>query len=280
MVWSFVVGVLVVMVPYLLWCFSDASHRASFQTTYLPNNPESLKWRMIAELDRWSDFLGLGSQRVSLPLHIPFRLHIVVAIAAAFIVLLRARRKLALSLLVLFLVNLAWWLPMVNKTSRYIAVLAPISAILLGAVFAISSTRRTRLAWAAAIGMVVVTQLAGNIYWVYKYRIADYPAVARQLQAAIPPGASVYSITTFWMALPDRTFYAYDRTPFAFARDRLKPEYIILYDRVMVAGSGRGQDEFGDLRRDLTELAHAQGTLVTRVSNGFYGDMEVYHVSW
>jgi hypothetical protein len=280
MVWAFALGVAMLLVPYLVWCFSDAAHVANFQNIYVSKAHEPLRERLVGELDRWSDFIGLGSQRVSLPLRIPARIHIAAAIAAALIFLLRVRRKLALSLLALFLINIVWWLYLVNKGPRYITLVAPLFAILFGCALASSAARRTRLAWTAVVAVVVLTQVAGNFYWIFRYRNADYPAVARQLRAAIPPAASVYGITTFWLALHDRTYYAYDRTPFEFARDRLQPEYLILNDRVMVQGSGHGTDDFRDLRQKLTRVARERGTLVARVPNGFYGDLEIYRVSW
>jgi hypothetical protein len=280
MVWAFALGVAMLLVPYLVWCFSDAAHVANFQNSYVSKAHEPLRERLVGELDRWSDFIGLGSQRVSLPLRIPARIHIAAAIAAALIFLLRVRRKLALSLLALFLINIVWWLYLVNKGPRYITLVAPLFAILFGCALASSAARRTRLAWTAVVAVVVLTQVAGNFYWIFRYRNADYPAVARQLRAAIPPAASVYGITTFWLALHDRTYYAYDRTPFEFARDRLQPEYLILNDRVMVQGSGHGTDDFRDLRQKLTRVARERGTLVARVPNGFYGDLEIYRVSW
>ena len=276
----FAIGVAVSIVPYLGWCFSNPAHVANFQSVYVSRTHEPLMERVVGELDRWSDFIGLGSQRVPLPLHIPVRIHIVAAIAAAFIFLLRGRRKLALCLLALFLINVVWWIYMVNKGPRYIVVVAPLFAILLGCALASSATQRTRMAWAVVAGVIAVTQLAGNFYWIYKYRNADYPSVARELRAAIPPDASVYSITTFWLALYDRTYYAYDRTPFEFARDRLKPDYLILNDRVMVQGSGHGEDNFRDLRQKLTRIVRQRGFLVGRISNDFYGNLEIYRVSW
>jgi len=269
----FAMGVAVSIVPYLFWCFSNPAHVANFQSVYVSPIREPLMERIVGELDRWSDFIGLGSRRVPLPFHIPVRIHIAAAIAAAFIFLLRVRRKLALCLLAVFLI-------MVNKGPRYIVAVAPLFAILFGSALASSVTQRTRMAWAVVAGVIAVTQLAGNFYWIYKYRNADYPSVTRELRAAIPPDASVYSVTTFWLALYDRTYYAYDRTPFEFARDRLKPDYLILNDRVMVQGSGHGEDDFRELRQKLTQFVRQRGSLVGRISSDFYGNLEIYHVSW
>jgi hypothetical protein len=95
--------------------------------------------------------------------------------------------------------------------------------------------------------LVLLTQVGGNAYWLYRYRGANYQTVSRQLQSIVPPGASVYGIETFRMALIDRVYYAYDRTPLDFAVEKLHPQYMILYDRVMMNGSGHGEDNFADL---------------------------------
>ncbi len=275
----FTLGVVVALTPYLVWCFWDAAHIASFRTAWIDKAQEPFMARIIGEPDRWADFAGFGSQRVAVPLHIPFRIHIVAALIAAFLTLASLRPKLASWLFILLLINAGWWLLMVGKGPRYMTAVSPLFAILFGVVVS-SSSGRTRRVWSAIVGVVLLTQVAGNAYWIYRYRDADYPSVASQLQAAIPPAASVYGITTFWLALHDRTYYAYDRTPFEFARDRLKPEFVILNDRVMVHGSGHGADEFHDLRSKLTGLAHQRGTLVAVVSNAFYGDLEIYRLSW
>src|SRR5207248_1686488 len=96
------------------------------------------------------------------------------------------------------------------------------------------------------------------------------------LRRIIPETASVYGVITFWMALHDRKYYAFDRTPWDFASSKLQPEYLILYDRVMLHGSGQGVDDFATLRGQLTAFVKEHGTLAGRVSNEFYGDLEIY----
>jgi hypothetical protein len=275
----FAVGVAVALTPYLVWCFSDAAHIASFTTAWIQKAREPLLLRIVGERDRWADFAGFGSQRVALPRHIPFRIHLVAAVVAAFFALVRLRPKLGSALLALLLINAGWWLCLVGKGPRYMTVVSPIFAILFGVVVS-ASAGRTRLVWKAVVAGVLLTQIAGSTYWIYRYREADYPSVSSQLRVAIPPGSSVYGITTFWLGLSDRIYYAYDRTPFEFARDRLKPEFVILNDRVMVQGSGHGADEFRDLRAQLGQVTRERGSRVAVVSNEFYGNLEVYRLSW
>jgi hypothetical protein len=58
----------------------------------------------------------------------------------------------------------------------------------------------------------------------------------------------------------------------------LHPQYLILWDRVMMHGSGTGVDDFRELRGQLTAFARDHATLVAKVPNEFYGDLEVYKV--
>lgn len=280
LVWVFVITALSPIVPYVLWCFSDAAHIAGFRDMFVAKAGEPLRERIFGEADRWSDFIGLGSQRVALPFRVPLRLHIPIILTCAFVFLFRRNRKIAIPALTVLAVNIAWFFYMVNKGPRYLALLSPLFAIVLGYLVAQSRQERWHKLAVAALGLVLLTQLAGNAYWLYKSRAADYPGIARELQQIVPPQASVYGATTFWMALHDRTYYAYDRTPFEYAVTRLRPQYLILYDRVMAHGSGHGDDDFVKLRTDATNFVQTHGQFAGKVSNDFYGDMEVYRVSY
>jgi len=280
MVWTFVLAAAVPVAAYTAWCFSNPAHIASFRGIYISKAAEPFRERIVGELDRWSDFIGLGSQRVLLPVRVPLRAHLALIQGAAFVYLFRARRKLAISMAVLLTANLLWFVYMVNKGPRYLVLLSPLFAIVLGWVLAELFNRRVRLLAVGGLALVLLSQVAGNAYFIYKFRTADYPAVARQLRAIIPPRSSAWGITTMWMALSDRTYYAYDRTPLDFAVQKLKPEYLILFDRVMANGSGHGKDDFARLRAQATELVRKRGTLAGRVSNEFYGEMEIYRITY
>jgi hypothetical protein len=74
--------------------------------------------------------------------------------------------------------------------------------------------------------------------------------------------------------------WSYFRTPRDYTVENLKPDYLVLNDRVMVGGFGYGDDDFGDLRKAANEFARKEGTLVGQVKSAFYGDLDVYHVNW
>lgn len=279
--WSYLLGLVISIAPYGLWMASDEAHRAGFRATYMSHAVGSSLWhRLAGETERLSDFVGLGSQRVPLPFHIPYRLHIVLIIAGALVYLFRKRPRLAGEIAVLLGINFLWWVFMVNKSPRYITTLAPVLVAVVSMALAAAAKDARWRRPAIAVGLLFgVSQLAGNAFLLYRYRNADYEAVTRGLRAAIPAGAPAYGIITFYLALNDRTYYSYDRTPFAYAVANLRPGYLILYDRVMMHGSGRGEDDYRELRNQATEFVKAHATLAARVSNGFYGDLEVYRVN-
>jgi 4-amino-4-deoxy-L-arabinose transferase-like glycosyltransferase len=279
LVWAFVCGAALAILPYAAWCFSDQAHIQSFRDVYMVKAGAPLRDRLLGEADRWGDFIGLSTQRVSIPVRIPVRLHIAMILAAAFVFLFRKRREVAIPMAILVLLNVLWWLYLVNKGPRYLALISPVFAIVLSYLVA-SAASRWRRVIVALCALVLLTQAAANAYWVYRYRSADYSAVTRHLRRIVPPGASVYGATTFWMALYDRSYYAYDRTPLDYATGTLHAEYMILNDRVMVNGSGHGQDDFADLRTNAAAFVREHGVLAGRVPNEFYGDLEIFRIRY
>jgi 4-amino-4-deoxy-L-arabinose transferase-like glycosyltransferase len=278
--WVLVGGAFVVLTPYLIWCFSDAAHITSFRGWYLGKSMEPFRARVFGEASRWSDFIGLSSTRVPLLPHVPLRAHVAVILIAAFAFFPRQNRRYGVAAFTLLAVNLGWLLFLTNKGPRYLVMLSPLFAIVLAYFAARSTGRRYHKLAAAAVALVLLTQVAGNAYWLYRYRGANYSVVSRQLRNIVPPGASVYGIETFWLALYDRTYYAYDHTPFEYAVEKLHPQYMILYDRVMMNGSGHGEDNLAPMREQATEFVRGHGTLAGRVSNDFYGNLEIYRVSY
>jgi hypothetical protein len=174
---------------------------------------------------------------------------------------------------------MGWWLYLANKTVRYTAVTAPVFGLIVAtaAVSFSTSTKRRRLAVAACL-LYAANQIAGNAFLVWRFRHADYSRVGAELRHAIPAGATVYGANTFWLALHDRRYYSYDRSPFDYAITKLKPAYLILYDRVMLGGSGFGADDFGEVRTKAVEFVRTHGEKTAAISNAFYGNLEIYEV--
>jgi 4-amino-4-deoxy-L-arabinose transferase-like glycosyltransferase len=280
LVWLFAIPALAMVGAYLVWCFSDPIHFESFRSVWLNKTGTPLSALVLGELGRWRDFIGLSNQHIILPIPIPVRLHILLILLWAFVMLWRHNRKVAAPALILLAVNLLILTYLVNKGPRYLVVLSPLFAVVLAyAISAVRNSRQRGLA-AVAIAAVFLTQLAGDAYWIYKSRGADYPKVARELQQIVAPGSSVYGITTFWLALHDHTYFAYDRTTLPYAVQNLHPDYLILYDRVMMRGSGSGSDDFAELRAQAGDFVRTHATLAGRVSDPFYGDLEVYRVHY
>jgi hypothetical protein len=89
---------------------------------------------------------------------------------------------------------MGWLFFMITKTPRYLSILAPWFAIAL-AYFAVKSgTGRQGNIANPALALVLLTQIAGNAFWLYRYRHAEYSAVSRQLQNIVPKGACVNGV--------------------------------------------------------------------------------------
>jgi hypothetical protein len=230
------------------------------------------------EKARYSDFLGLGSTRVPLPVPLPLRIHIVAAIAIAAFLLWRSNRKLLGEMLVLTIPSLLFWTVQVNPASRFFAILAPYIVVVLvaGAIEFGKSAARMRIAM-AVLFVIALSQIAGNAFFIWRARPADYRAVASGLRAIVPPGAKVYGALTFWLAFYDEPYLSYNRMPLDYAL-RHGAQYLITNDRVLMNGTGYGDNMFALLRDQIIAFTHSRCQLVGKVPNSFYGDLEVYRV--
>jgi hypothetical protein len=187
-------------------------------------------------------------------------------------------RRYAVATLALLGLSLGWLFFMITKTPRYLSILAPLFAIAL-AYFAVKSGA----GWQGKVANAALARFCSRRS---PAMLSGCTAIgtritppSRQLQNIVPKGASVYGVITFWMALHDRTYYGYERRDLDRAVAELRPRYMILYDRVMVHGSGY-TDDWATLREKLTGFVHSHGTLAGRVSNEFYGDLEVSRITY
>jgi len=278
--WAFVAGLLLPLSLYVAWGMSGAVHRANFIGMYAYGEGYALHDIPHVEMTRYRDFLGLGSMRVNLPINIPTRLHIVLALFLSAIALCRYDRDLLKNILCLILPTMFWWAYLRNITPRYIATGSPYLALLVaGAVVALWSSRpRWRKAVAACATLLLLSQVAGNYLLLYLYRQADYAAVTRQLRALIPADGHVYGALTFWMAFNDQPFYSWNRTSLKYAVDH-GVNYLILNDRVLLHGSGLGTDDWVIERTAAAAFVKDHATLIGYAPNPFYGNLEIYRVN-
>jgi hypothetical protein len=278
--WAYVAGLLLPIALFLAWGLSDAVHREEFSIIYGKGQQVAASDIPHGEMVRYRDFLGMGSIRVSLPVNVPTRLHVVLALFLAAFILYRYDRDLLKTILCLILPAMAWWAYERNITPRYIATGAPYLSLLLAG--AVVSLWKFKPAWhkatAAVAALLLLSQVAGNYLLLYLYREADYAVVTRQLRAIIPADAHVYGALTFWMAFNDMPYYSWNRTNIKYALDH-GVNYLILNDRVLLHGSGQGPDDWIERRTEAANFVRDHATLVGHAPNSFYGDLEIYRVN-
>jgi 4-amino-4-deoxy-L-arabinose transferase-like glycosyltransferase len=281
--WAFGAGLLLTLAPTIWWIASDAAHRAAFRQIYLGRAIQPFGDRVVGEAIRYSDFLGIGSWRLGFSIgHIPLRAHLVLIFAISAVILMWRFRSAAILILVPLAANMAFWILLVNKSSRYFAITAPLFALTTAcaAVIVWSMPRWVRICAAAAVSLLVISGILGNIVLLHQSRRANYDQTALLLRQAIPAGESAMGSISFWMALHDRQYYSYDRTPLEYIIRKHAAHYFILNDRVMARGSGYGEDDFADLRANVYPFVKEKGTLVARIPSDYYGDLQVYRVRY
>lgn len=270
--WLYAVGVIVAVLPYWLWMHSDALHTESWTLAYGIRAKTTFMENLRREfLGRYGDFIQF-----------PLRLHVALLIVASIVTLWFKNRRLLSRLAVIILPYMLLWLYAYNKNVRYFVILTPLFAIAVAGA-AVSFSPGQLRGWAVTTVLILYgcSQMLGNYYLMYKDRGADYPKMTRDLCAVVPPGASVYAAIDLWMALHDRQFYGYERTPFEYAVANLKPTYMILNDRTMKGGwRGHYGDEYAELRTKANAYVREHGELVGRLPYQFYGDLEVYRVTY
>jgi hypothetical protein len=268
------------LLPFVIWLFSSPQHIAAARYLYGQSSGGTLMFVLTKEKLRILDFLGASNQRLHLPFPFPLRLHIALAIAAAFAVLLRFKPRIFWPLAILVTTYLVWLLKLPNPSARYYAVAAPLFGLAVG--FAVTALAETRwhAAAVAVCALCIVSQVFGTVLLLRQARNADYPALTAQLRAAISAGHSCYAAMTFQFALFDRECHSYDRTPFSYTVEVQRPEYMILGDRVMMNGSGLGDDNFEELRKQAFAFVQRMGYLTARIEDPFYGDLRVYRITY
>ncbi len=165
---------------------------------------------------------------------------------------------------------------MVNKTSRYFAILAPVFALTIGA--AIAATSLNQKAHRAVLFfscLVITMQISGNFFLLHEARNANYDKVTAELRSVIPPDQTAYGTITFWLALHDRPYISYERTDPWMAANQFHARYFIAGDRVMTNGLPWDKNPDKNLNQHMTEVI-AQSKLVGNFPDPYYGDLKVY----
>jgi len=277
--WALVLGAVTTLIPFCVWLAGDPVRLQAFRVLY--GRGERMTWQAVLHSEgiRYADLLGFGNQRLSFtPFPVPLRLHIVLLIVISIGLLAWKRRDLFWMILALIIPSLLLWPKEVNPTVRYFAVLAPYFALAVALSFQTINRPRWRLAFACWCALVVVTEIAGNVIVLRQARTANYVACTNRLRSLVPENARVLGAITFFMALHDRTYYSWNRTPLDFAVNKLGVDYLIMNDRVLLHGSGFGLDDWKEQREIANSFVRESADLVGRVPDPFYGDLEIYRV--
>jgi len=274
---SFTVAYLLGILPYAIWLLTAPFGVTVFRRVFLEKEAGwTLQQKILGEFGRYSDFFGFHQLHGNGLEWLPTRLPVPLLIMLAFMLLWRFRRLWFILGLLLLLPEVLWLAYTPNKNIRYLCLLSPFYALIVGAAFAATASQRKLqrvLMW--AIIVVVIFQAAANFYLLNSARRADFPTVARHLQAAIPAGEPVYGTITFWMALPDHPYISYERTDLFMAANDDHVQYFITGDNVMVNGNRYGDDEFYQkLRVSVAELKNVCQA-IAKIPDDYYGNLEV-----
>lgn len=287
---------IVFMLPFVFWViyYDGPNEFINFKHTWL----ESYGRHSETNSGTFSTLINLVSAEVNGRykdfIRYPFRVHIAIVSLGLIIFSLlsknRTNRLIAglavLQLLFFVFVNNS------NPSVRYMAVFTPLIAILaaywcwhLYQASSLKLDNMLQFSWltdrkaiiAALIFLSIgVSQVAGNVVYLWKFRHADYDKVITELKTIIPEKSTVYGGMAFWLGLREHQYVPYMRKPWQQALQQYNPNIIIIDDWVMTEGGSKG--EWYPLKVELQSYISQHGKLLGEVSNDFYGDMKVYQL--
>ena len=286
----YTVFALLAIIPLALWVsYYDAAHDyAAFRQLWIErysryaDTDVSFLTFVVSQIQfelstRYSDFMQF-----------PFRVHIAVASLALVVAGLIGKSLFARFLALTVLGHMVFFafVNTSNPSMRYLTVTTPFVALLAGMysepVFQWLrqplSLNGRQLVAVLLVGVIGASQFAGNLFYLYRFRHADFVEVTGDLNTLIEPGTTVYGGMAFWMGFREHEYVPYMRMPWARAVAEKRPDYVIMDDWVMMGG--RPEGIWKDLRVELNAYLSEHGELVGRVSNPFYGDLRVFRVRY
>jgi hypothetical protein len=276
---SYTAGYGLGLLPFAAWIFVNPSGKIGFQKEYLNRAAGLPLWsKFLSEGHRYSDIFGINMFHGHGLESIPVRLPIPVFFVVASLLLWKLRRQWFYLELLLLAPSVLWLIYTANKSSRYLAILAPVFALAMGAaVSCTGANRKLHRFVLVSCCLVVAAQLSANIFLLHAARDANYNKVAAELRSVIPPGQTAYGTITFWLALHDRPFISYERTDPWMAADQFHARYFITGDRELTNGSPGDEVFTEDLRQNIAEVT-AHSRLVGHFYDPYYGDLNVYEL--
>ena len=276
---AYSLGFLAGLMPFCVWILTTRLGPQGFREEHLARTHVILLQKLQMEVPRYRDMFGLHVLHGHGLDLVPVRLPIVLCVLAASFVLFRYARRWFYVELVLLIPTLLWFVETANKSSRYMALLAPVLALVMGA--AVSAVRDRRTVYTVAVGVAVVAialQFLSNVVLLAQAREANYNKVEAELRGVVPAGQPVYATMTFWLAFHDHPYISYERTlPWVAVKDD-HVRYFILGDRMMSSGSDPMDPGFYPrLSGSLAQITSGSD-LVGEFPDPYYGDLRVYRL--
>jgi 4-amino-4-deoxy-L-arabinose transferase-like glycosyltransferase len=276
---SYTAGYGLGLLPFAAWILTAPLGRAGFREEFMSRATNISLWsKFLQEGHRYSDLLGFNMLHGHGLESIPVRLPIPIFFLVASFLLWKLRRRWFYLELILLTPSVLWLIYTANKSSRYLAILAPLFALTIGAVVAAAGTnRRLHRVLLSLSCLVIAAQMAANFILLHAARNADYNKVTAELRSVIPSGQTAYGTITFWLALHDHPYISYERTDPWMAVNQFHARYFITGDRVMTSGSPGDETFYENLRRQIAEVL-AQSRLVGDFHDPYYGELRVYEL--
>ncbi|WP_244501940.1 ArnT family glycosyltransferase [Terriglobus roseus] len=261
--------------PFVAWILTSPLGKKGFRAEYLARTHEGQMLKLAHECKRYADMLGLHQLHGGLE-WVPVRILIPACFLAATFLLWRYRRTWFWLELLLFVPTVFWFIETANKSSRYFALTAPFTALVIGACVAITlSQQRWRKPVLYAAGLLIAMQFGSNLLLLRAASHANYNKVAAELNSVVPAGEPVYGTITFWLAMHDHTYLSYERTTPRMAQEQFGVHYFVLGDRMMTQGEPWDAEFYEDMNQYLADLVQ-RSTLVGNFPDPYYGDLKVY----
>jgi hypothetical protein len=293
--WAFCAGALVAFAPYVAYVVAkDWSH--SFGNFFGQLGDSALLEKRI-----FPEVYVLELRRYVSYILFPKRILIFgVQVAGIIYAFSRPNRVIGCLLIMVlsFVTLLPLWNPL-NATPRYFIMIVPVLAVFSAMMFVGMSEKSPRVgtrtcSWvlrkgwvtrSLLVGLVLLNQVAGNVYVLWEHRTCDYERLVGQLREVIPRGSRVWGTVSFWIGLRDHP-YRSQLTPVDDVI-RFRPEYVILFDTDIWGNRSATVRRVVDFKKDWTplrlhmeRLCRDQGRVIGRIDDEFYGDLEVCHIYW
>lgn len=285
-----IMGVLALL-PLFAWIayFDAANNFEIFQNQWLGRYGRNASSSDSTSFSIWGLFVGELQGRYLDFIQFPYRVHIAIACIITLLVGFFTKDRWRRGFTFVIVTQLLFYLFIVNANPsvRYFAITTPlfaliwasyISDLLDSSKFSSKSSKLFAPKILVALSVLVVlgvSQVAGNILYLWRFQDADYNATTDRIEKLLKPNSVVYGSMSFWLGLKEYNLIPYIRMSWEKAADDFDANTVILNDWVM-AGNDK---DWGKLRKELECYLENNGKILGTVNNSFYGDMTIFTIA-